>query len=679
MNFIKCLIFYTFFIVFETNADEVVFEVGRRSLRERNFLYFDNQSHADQHELLVHISKAHPELVDKEITIVIVGYYNNEKRFIRYSLPETFKACVPEPNKRKLSIPTRKTKNSVKGILVQYSIDGQPLYKCNGRTVPSLKQLAECALKQRRLQFGRTCSKGFYKDEPSVCVGQIRPKEKSLEELFCEKPSTTYMFNFQKSLHDESFSNRVWFHIWKNRFNYECYSRDNFYLLKIRFLLEINTYRVSHKSSLLFENAKMTEKAQRRAEEIAQIGKLISDPNKEYEEIIDCAEVLMVPFMVKKWYDEINKYKYRFPLSKGRNKNFVKLLWKVTRYVGIGVAKRFCHSHADQFELLQHISKAYPELVHKEVNILIVGCYYSKEKRYLRYNTPETYKACVPSLNQRRPSISRIKKTNTSKGILLRYSINGQPSYSCNGKRVPSLKHLAKCALKQRQLQFGPTCSRVFYEDEPPACTRQKRPKEKSLEELFCEKPNTVYIAEFKKCLYDGSFSSKVWFNIWKDRYSYECYSMSNFYLLRKRYLLEINTYRVSHRSSLLVENAKMTEKAQRRAEKIAIHGKPVPDPIKEYEEIIDCVEVFMVPFMIKRWYDEINKYNYRFPLSKGRNKNFVKLLWMKTRDVGIGIAKHSCDVCVVLKFTRRKNKFKGYRNNIKRRNLNQLSLFKNT
>uniref|UniRef100_A0A0K0FN14 SCP domain-containing protein n=1 Tax=Strongyloides venezuelensis TaxID=75913 RepID=A0A0K0FN14_STRVS len=181
---------------------------------------------------------------------------------------------------------------------------------------------SECALKQRRLEFGPTCSRGFYKDESSLCVGQIRPKEKSLEELFFK---------------------RVLFHIWKNRFNYECYSRDNFYLLKTRFLLEINTYRVSHKSPILIDNAKMTEKAQRRSEKIALIGKLVSDPIKEYEEIADCAEVFMVPFMVKKWYDEIYKYMYRFPFSKERNKNFVKLLWKETSYVGIGVAKRFCH------------------------------------------------------------------------------------------------------------------------------------------------------------------------------------------------------------------------------------------------------------------------------------------------------------------------------------------------
>lgn len=199
--------------------------------------------------------------------------------------------------------------------------------------------------------------------------------------------------------------------------------------------------------------------------------------------------------------------------------------------------------HADQFELLQHISKSHPELVHKEVTIEIARYYYSKEERFINYNTPETFKACVPDLNQRRLSISKIKKKNTSKGILLRYSINGQPSYNCNGKRVPSLKHLAKCALKQRQLQFGPTCSRVFYEDEPPACTRQKRPEEKSLEELFCERPNTMYIAKLKKCLYDGSFSSKVWFNIWKDRYSYECYSMSDFYLLKTRVSFKVCIY----------------------------------------------------------------------------------------------------------------------------------------
>uniref|UniRef100_A0A0K0FN15 SCP domain-containing protein n=1 Tax=Strongyloides venezuelensis TaxID=75913 RepID=A0A0K0FN15_STRVS len=344
MNFVKYLIFYTFFFIFKTNADKAVFEVQHRSLNDRNFLYFDKQLHADQYELLLHISEAHPELLYKEVTIVIDGYYNKEKRFIRYSQPETFKTCVPGPRQPKSSISMKKIKRSSNGgILIKYTVDGQPSYKCNGKTVSSLKHLAQCALRQRELKFGPTCSRDFYKDEPSLCARQKRPKEKSLENLFCERPNTLYIAEFKKSLYSKSFSSKVWFTIWKDRLNYECYSMSNFFLLKTRFVLEINTYRIFHRSPMLVENAKMTEKAQRRAERIALIGKLVSDPNKEYEEIADCAEVLMVPFMVKKWYDEIYKYMFRFPFSKGRNKNFVKLLWKETSYVGIGVAKRFCH------------------------------------------------------------------------------------------------------------------------------------------------------------------------------------------------------------------------------------------------------------------------------------------------------------------------------------------------
>uniref|UniRef100_A0A0N5BV74 SCP domain-containing protein n=1 Tax=Strongyloides papillosus TaxID=174720 RepID=A0A0N5BV74_STREA len=318
-------------------------------------------------------------------------------------------------------------------------------------------------------------------------------------------------------------------------------------------------------------------------------------------------------------------------------------------------------------DFLEYISENHPELRHKQIVLIITG-HFDQFGFFKSDNKPQVYKTCLPQPHQKRSSIIK-KKTKFSKdGILVRYSIKGRPSYKCNGRTVPSLKHLAQCTLKQRQIKFGPTCSRGFYKDEAPVCVKDILPEEKSLDDIFCEKPNTIYMAEFQKSLKYNTFSSKTWFSIWENRLSFMCFSRDNFYLLKSRFLKELNIYRIAHNAPPLIENLKMTEKAQLRAKALANFKKISPDPNKEYEEVIGSSEIFMAPFMIKRWYDECNRYNFRLPILTRKSKNFVKLIWKNSMYIGIGVVKSQCHIIVVLKFTRRKSKFTGYLSNVQKR-----------
>uniref|UniRef100_A0A0K0FN16 SCP domain-containing protein n=1 Tax=Strongyloides venezuelensis TaxID=75913 RepID=A0A0K0FN16_STRVS len=312
-------------------------------MRNRNFYVYKSYTFADQHELIMHLSKTHPELVHKEIVVRVIGHYDVRHRFLINYPEETFKLCLPKWEEHKIQVPTKKIKISDNGIRVRYSLNGQAAFERDGKKVPDLQQLAVCSLKRRQLKFGSNCQREFHFDEAPICVKEKFPKNYAFEQLLCEKPNTMLLLTFQKSLQTNSFSNKVWLSVWKDKFTYECFSRNKFQLLKQRFLKEINMYRKAHQASPLIENAKMTEKAQIRALKVANSRRVFADQDTEYEEIVYSCEILLAPFTVKKIYDEINKYKYSFPNKKVLSKNFLKLIWRSTSFIGIGVAKSYCH------------------------------------------------------------------------------------------------------------------------------------------------------------------------------------------------------------------------------------------------------------------------------------------------------------------------------------------------
>uniref|UniRef100_A0A0N5BV72 DUF7381 domain-containing protein n=1 Tax=Strongyloides papillosus TaxID=174720 RepID=A0A0N5BV72_STREA len=182
----------------------------------------------------MHLSKAHPELQHKEIVLRIIGHYDSRHHFLMNYPEETIKLCLPKWEEHKIQVPSKKVKISKDGIRVRYSLKGETIFECDGKKVPDLQKLAECSLEKRKIQFGPNCQRKFHSDEAPFCVKEKFPEDLPLEQLFCEKPNAMSLLNFQRSLNAQSFSSKIWFTIWKDKFTYECFSRNNFHLLKKR-------------------------------------------------------------------------------------------------------------------------------------------------------------------------------------------------------------------------------------------------------------------------------------------------------------------------------------------------------------------------------------------------------------------------------------------------------------
>uniref|UniRef100_A0A0K0FN12 SCP domain-containing protein n=1 Tax=Strongyloides venezuelensis TaxID=75913 RepID=A0A0K0FN12_STRVS len=321
------------------------------------------------------------------------------------------------------------------------------------------------------------------------------------------------------------------------------------------------------------------------------------------------------------------------------------------------------HSFANEEDLLEYISLNNPQLVNKEVHIEMIG----KINRYLNIpiGKPIVYKVCLQPVNRQKSTINKKKVRIPEGDVTLKYTVDGKSSYECDNRRVPTLRELARCAMLKHRVSFGPTCQKVFKENKLPLCI-----KEKSVEDdrkPFCEAPNVMYLYNLDEKFKKNHFSNKVWSEIWKNKYDYQCFSYKNFYLLKQRFILELNTYRGVHKAKPLTEHFELSKIAQRRAERIAESGKIFPRVDKYFEEVAGKSEILLAPFMIKKWYEEVSEYNFRNPFSKKRPQNFVKIMWRSTTYYGIGITKINCDLIVVLIFKAKKRNSRRYFLNVKR------------
>uniref|UniRef100_A0A0N5BV77 SCP domain-containing protein n=1 Tax=Strongyloides papillosus TaxID=174720 RepID=A0A0N5BV77_STREA len=495
-----------------------------------------------------HLSEIHPELVNKEVFIKVTECFNRKGQYIPKYNHLTYKACLPPLTRTNSKIEYRTSSFSVDGVTVTFAENGKKLMKCNRKTFSSLNEFTKCATNQRRVSFGRNCERAFNRSEPANCVSKKDKLDSVNKKSICEKPNTIYLLRLGENYKKSKFSNRIWAEIWSTNYNFECFSKNNYRLLRQRYLMEVNAYRGHHRAPPLFEDITMSHVAQRQAEEISTLGKVAPNSGIDYESPID--------------------------------KKKVKL--------------------------------------------------------------PEN-------------------------DVALTISVDGKASYECNNRRVPTLKELAQCAMKKRRVSFGPSCQKIFNENVLPKCINEKSVKDKSVRKPSCEEPNVMYLFNLDEKFRKNSFSNKVWSRIWQNKYDYTCFSYNNFYLLKQRYMLELNTYRSAHSAKPLIEHFELSERAQRRAEEIAESGKNFPRVDKCYEEVVGKSEILLAPFMVKKWYEEVSEYNFRNPFSKKMPQNFVKIIWKSTTYYGIGIAKRNCELIVVLMFKAKKRNSRRYFSNVKR------------
>uniref|UniRef100_A0A0N5BK20 SCP domain-containing protein n=1 Tax=Strongyloides papillosus TaxID=174720 RepID=A0A0N5BK20_STREA len=341
MNFILYSLFYIVPKIFQISANSIIFEVAHKIISNKYFFYYDYTTFVEKEDLSDYIVESNPELAGKEIIIKIVGIINKYNKIsISYS-SNFYRTCLPSIKKSSSKKEFSLVKNVTDDTIITFSFKGDTKFECYGRRVPSLRELAKCVLKKRRVTFGPACRTLGGINEHTICNERFSKSSIKEKKEICEKPDTL-LFILEGKLGRNSFSSSIWKRIWNNRFSYGCYSYMNFKLLKERFLREINAYRSAHKAYPLIESFKISKKAQKHAEEIASHKTIIFSESVDYDEIIGSSDLIYAPLMVKKWYDEELDYSSVFPFFKKKVSNFVKMVWKGTTHVGIGIAKCKC-------------------------------------------------------------------------------------------------------------------------------------------------------------------------------------------------------------------------------------------------------------------------------------------------------------------------------------------------
>uniref|UniRef100_A0A0N5BKW9 SCP domain-containing protein n=1 Tax=Strongyloides papillosus TaxID=174720 RepID=A0A0N5BKW9_STREA len=108
--------------------------------------------------------------------------------------------------------------------------------------------------------------------------------------------------------------------------------------LKYRLIEELNRYIEIHKMQPLLKDITLYKKAQKHAKNLAITRSLRRDNNIRTGLLMGIVYYSAASVMVKKWYDEGYKYDYSQINGRPGFQGFTQLIWKETRYVGIGIA-----------------------------------------------------------------------------------------------------------------------------------------------------------------------------------------------------------------------------------------------------------------------------------------------------------------------------------------------------
>uniref|UniRef100_A0A0N5BMB7 SCP domain-containing protein n=1 Tax=Strongyloides papillosus TaxID=174720 RepID=A0A0N5BMB7_STREA len=146
-------------------------------------------------------------------------------------------------------------------------------------------------------------------------------------------------FKITKYLSKDRFSNRIFKSVWSDC-DYICYFEIGFSNYKSRALTQINIYRVYHKVHILKENSQLNKLAQNLADKMADRKTLLKVQSSLYGIVVGMSYYPAASVLVTKWYDENSRYRYHTKGPIYGTQSFTQMVWKNTKYVGLGVAKK---------------------------------------------------------------------------------------------------------------------------------------------------------------------------------------------------------------------------------------------------------------------------------------------------------------------------------------------------
>uniref|UniRef100_A0A0N5BLQ4 SCP domain-containing protein n=1 Tax=Strongyloides papillosus TaxID=174720 RepID=A0A0N5BLQ4_STREA len=188
----------------------------------------------------------------------------------------------------------------------------------------------------------------LYKKLRFMCNGRtFTSYQKALEYVLNEKinnpirhtrrPSSTILPPLENVnwLEEKVYCKKFWLILWRNC-DYYCYSRNNFEVMKQKFLSEINYYREKYGVGKLVESPQLSSTALRYLNEIVS---LRSRMDVTKFENVGKASLARAPLIVNHWFGEHKSYKWNTRFGSTETRHFTAMVWNKTSKIGIAVLR----------------------------------------------------------------------------------------------------------------------------------------------------------------------------------------------------------------------------------------------------------------------------------------------------------------------------------------------------
>ncbi|CEF68196.1 CAP domain-containing protein [Strongyloides ratti] len=292
--------------------------------------------------MLDKISEENPHLIGQKIYLHELGYVDRFGETYSHDEQNVKILCLQKSQfATKVREKVIRFNEEAEPFLIKHDSEGQISYECSGKTTTNLPKALACGLRNELGALGPSCSNSLSNKQVATCASMINEVKN-----VCREPDNVMFLNLKQHLGKDSLSNTIWMDIWRYKCDIECFILKQFRLLKERFLREINAYRSYHKAYPLIESYDLSLIAQAQATKMASLQNVPPLKEKKFTVLYGKDDLLFTPLMIKRWYEEILTYNFKNIFFKPTAHHFTTLVWKSSKVIGMGIAKRDCKIYA---------------------------------------------------------------------------------------------------------------------------------------------------------------------------------------------------------------------------------------------------------------------------------------------------------------------------------------------
>uniref|UniRef100_A0A0N5BLQ7 SCP domain-containing protein n=1 Tax=Strongyloides papillosus TaxID=174720 RepID=A0A0N5BLQ7_STREA len=194
-------------------------------------------------------------------------------------------------------------------VIIEYFIKNKLKYICNGNTFYSYYDAFNYAMMAKRNH-----SKFPTQRPSSPLLPPLKNINWAREKVYCK--------NF-------------WLILWKFC-DYYCYSRNNFEVMKQKFLLEVNYYREKYGAGKLVESKKLSAAALNYLKEVISLSGRMDITKFEN---VGKGSLARAPLIMNHWFGEHKNYNWKTRFGSTETRHFTAMVWKSASKIGIGVVR----------------------------------------------------------------------------------------------------------------------------------------------------------------------------------------------------------------------------------------------------------------------------------------------------------------------------------------------------